>query len=87
MSVGVIALPGGGAVPGRVTATDRRGQPFSIAVPTSGRFRLRVPPGTYRLVGRSPEFVSDGVSAPCSAGTVTVRSGRIVSRDVICQGM
>jgi hypothetical protein len=87
LSAGLGQLPDGGALPGRVTATNRHEDRFSVAVPASGRFRLRVPAGTYVLVGRSPKFVSNGAPGTCRAGSVTVAAGRVVMRGVTCDGM
>jgi hypothetical protein len=87
LSAGLVQLPDGGALPGRVTATNRHGDQFSVAVLTSGRFRLRVPAGTYVLVGRSPKFVSNGAPGTCRAGSVTVAAGRVVTRGITCDGM
>jgi hypothetical protein len=87
LSAGVVSRPDGGAIPGRITATARDGRAFSAAVPSSGRFRLRLPPGWYTLVGSSPRFVSDGAPGRCAAGSVSVTNGRVVTRDVTCLGM
>jgi hypothetical protein len=87
MSAGVIVPSNGGAIPGRVTATDRGGQTYSAFVPGSGRFELRVPPGFYTVVGRSPRFVSNGAEGACAAGPISIGSRQVVTLDVTCRGM
>ena len=87
MSVGVIEPTNGGAIPGRVTATNRAGQTYSAVVPGTGRFELLVPPGFYTVVGRSPRFVSNGTEGACAAGPISIASRRVVTLDVTCRGV
>jgi hypothetical protein len=44
-------------VPGTVTFTSGNGRPYTVRVPDDGRFRLRVPTGTYTTNGGSPEVL------------------------------
>ena len=41
-------------LPGQVVAVDSTGARRVVSVDNSGRFRLSLPPGTYRLIGYSP---------------------------------
>src|ERR1039458_8291328 len=41
---------------GEVTARNASGQSFSISVPSTGKFNLQLPAGTYSLTGSSPQF-------------------------------
>jgi len=73
-------------LPGRVVATSSAGARFSAAVPRNGRYRLSLPPGTYRLTGYSPLVYSGGSELRCVATrAVHLASGQTAPGvDVIC---
>lgn len=52
-------------LPGQIEARDASGNVFRATAGNDGRFRLSLPPGTYRLAGHSP-LIQDG-KALCSA--------------------
>jgi hypothetical protein len=76
------ALP----LPGHVIATSSAGAQFSAAVPRDGRYRLSLPPGTYRLTGYSPLVYSGGSELQCvAARTVHLATGQTAPGvDVVC---
>jgi hypothetical protein len=41
-------------LPGSITARARNGQTFTATAGSKGRFTLSLPPGSYRVTGRSP---------------------------------
>ena len=59
-------------------------QRFTASAGTNGHFALRLPPGTYVLSGRSPQF-ENGTLA-CGDNPVTVAAGRTYTSNVFCQG-
>jgi hypothetical protein len=68
---------------GEVDAQNANGQSFSVSVPSSGKFILQLPEGSYSLTGTSPQF---GEGDKCSAlRDVTVSKGTLVHEDVLCQ--
>jgi hypothetical protein len=82
-----VLVTGGGptaqvvSVPGQVIASGG-GRRYTVRVPPSGRFALRVPPGTYRVMGSRP---SASGPVPCPAPLpVHVDSGQIVSVRISC---
>ncbi len=78
---GVIA----GRLPGRVIATNTAGRHFTVAVNTSGRFTIDLPPGTYQLAGYSPRVHVNNREMRCLATQpVHVRSGQSTHSDVYC---
>src|ERR1039458_9843285 len=69
---------------GEVTARNVSGKSFSTSVPSSGKFTLQLPAGTYSLTGSSPQFGSGQYK--CSAlRTVTVSKGTTNRENVYCQ--
>ena len=48
--------PGERPVPGTVTFTAAGHRPVSVGVGTSGKFSAWLPPGRYRVAGRSPDI-------------------------------
>ena len=62
-------------LPGTITARAATGQTFTAKARSNGRFTLSLPPGTYRVSGRSP-LIQSGQMV-CSA-TALLR----VSRDM-----
>jgi len=73
-------------LPGQVIATNSAGVQFPAAVPRSGRYRLSLPPGTYRLTGYSPLVYANGSKLPCVATrAIHLAAGQTVPGvDVIC---
>lgn len=56
---------------------------YTVDVGDDGRYSIRVPAGTYTIVGQSPK--SSGGEGICRAkGSVTVRGGQTVRADVYC---
>ncbi len=70
--------------PGTIEARDTAGQRFTVTAGNDGRFRLRLPPGTYRLTGRSP-LMGSGTMI-CSAGRPLHLTGtsQSISVEVVC---
>ena len=60
-------------LPGTVVAASQTGQRFTAAAGGQGRFRLLLPPGTYRLTGHSPQ-IDNGMLLCLGAGVVHVTS-------------
>ena len=72
-------------LPGRVIATNTAGQHFTVAVSTSGRFTINLPPDTYQLAGYSPRLHGNNREMRCLAvQPVHVRSGQSTHSDVYC---
>jgi hypothetical protein len=80
----------GGPVPGpgrpwtgTVTVTGP-GVHRDVAVGQGGAYSVPLPAGSYRVAGHSPSY--GGGAGQCrAAGLVTVRGGRSVTADVLCQ--
>jgi hypothetical protein len=73
--------PGERPIPGTVTFTTAGHRPVSVRVASSGKFSVSLPPGRYRVAGRSPDVetvtdsgktVQDSYLEPWSV-TVTAR--------------
>lgn len=73
--------PGERPIPGTVTFTTAGQRPVSVRAGTSGEFSVWLPPGRYRVAGRSPDLetvtasgktVEDSYLEPWSV-TVTAR--------------
>ena len=57
-------LPGSPVpLPGTVVAQNAAGGQFTTTTGKDGRFQLSLPPGAYRLTGRSPQMMGDGQQA------------------------
>jgi len=69
-------------LPGLVIAVGSTGERFTVNVGRSGRFRLSVPAGSYRLAGYSPMARSNGTEVRCSAGRPVLVKADKISRDV-----
>ena len=54
-------------LPGRIIATNSAGRHVQVAVGGSGKFRLSLPPGTYRLIGYSPRVLVNQAEMRCRA--------------------
>jgi hypothetical protein len=74
------------ALPGTVTFTAAHGRPALVRVGKSGRFAVRLSPGSYRVSGESPLVEGfGGRSASCSLQlTITVSAGHSQQIKVIC---
>jgi hypothetical protein len=64
-------------IPGKVTLTAADGHVLTVEVGKSGDFSIRVPVGTYRVVGYSPDITGmDGKETPMRAyGPTVVTAG------------
>jgi hypothetical protein len=84
----MVGGPGPGVhirLPGRVIATNRPGQHFTVTVRTRGFFTIKLPPGTYQLAGYSPRVHVNNKEMRCTAGhPVHVHTGRSTRSDVYC---
>jgi len=82
--------PGERPIPGTVTFTAAGHRPVSVGVGTSGKFSAWLPPGRYRVAGRSPDIetvTSSGktVEQACSQPlSVTVRTRHSATIAVVC---
>lgn len=87
--VGILEAVGGpvGAanrpLSGTVTAT-RAGRSYSASVGIDGHYSVRVPAGTYAVVGRSTQY-QGGVADCHAANPVAVSSGSTATADVVCE--
>jgi hypothetical protein len=71
-------------LPGTITARAATGKTFTATASDDGHFRLSLPPGTYRVTGRSPLMQSGQMTC---AATTTLRVTRGKSTDhvtVVC---
>jgi hypothetical protein len=71
---------------GEVTAKNASGQAYSVSVPSTGKFTLQLPAGTYSLTGSSPHF-GDGQYKCFAQRTVIVLRDKSVHEDVFCPEM
>ena len=82
--------PGERPIPGTVTFTAAGHRPVQVGVGASGRFSASLPPGRYRVAGRSPdvETVTDSgkdLEQTCSQPlSVTVSARHAAAISVIC---
>ena len=82
--------PGERPIPGTVTFTTAGHRPVSVGAGTSGRFSAWLPPGRYRVAGRSPDIetvTSSGktVEQTCSQPlSVTVSARHAATIAVVC---
>ena len=71
-------------LPGTITARAATGQTFTATAGRNGRFMLSLPPGAYRLTGRSP-LIQSGRTACAPAARLHVSSSKHVRPvTVIC---
>jgi hypothetical protein len=68
---------------GTITLTGQ-GLHRDVVVGHGGAFSVPLPAGNYQLAGRSPSCES-GAGQCRATGLVTVRAGRSVTADVLCQ--
>ena len=82
--------PGKRPIPGTVTFTAAGHRPVSVGAGTSGKFSAWLPPGRYRVAGRSPDIetvTSSGktVEQICSRPlSVTVSTRHAATVAVVC---
>ena len=81
--------PGKRPISGTVTFTGAGHRYFSVHARSSGDFTVQLPPGRYRVSGRSPSIVEVSGGArrilPCSQPlTVTVTAGHAANIAVTC---
>lgn len=69
-------------LPGTVAARNAAGAQFTTTTGKNGRFRLSLPPGTYRLTGHSPQVIGDGQQELCLAGRTIHLTRRIPLHNV-----
>jgi hypothetical protein len=71
-------------LPGTITARAATGKTFTAAAGSHGRFTLSLPPGTYRVTGRSP-LMQSGQMVCGGTARLRVRSDRPAPRvTVVC---
>ena len=70
-------------VTGVVTVTPSIGPRVTVPVGPSGNFSLKVPPGVYRFVGRSPSF-GEGKLDCLAGGPVKVALHTAVGVSLVC---
>jgi hypothetical protein len=71
-------------LPGTITARSATGQTFTAAAGSNGRFKLSLPPGSYRVTGRSPLMQSGQMICDATARLRVTRdkpAGRVT---VVC---
>ena len=81
--------PGERAMSGTVTVTSARHHPVTVTVGSSGTFSVPLPPGRYRVSGRSPDVMEiDGGHSrelPCSQPTsAVVTAGQTATITLTC---
>ncbi|HUJ04901.1 MAG TPA: hypothetical protein VLX31_02200 [Streptosporangiaceae bacterium] len=79
--------PGEHPLPGQVRFTAAGRHPVQVTIGTSGRFSVRLLPGRYTVVGRSPDLELRGRKGwrSCSEPQhVTVRAGQVRKITVVC---
>ena len=69
------------SVPGTITAIAKSGRRFVATTDAAGRYTLKLPPGRYRMLGRSPQYYSN---ADCVSKDVVIKTGRRAVNDVYC---
>jgi len=71
-------------LPGTITARATTGQAFTATAGSNGRFKLSLPPGTYRVTGRSPLMQSGQMICGATA-RVRIARGKAAARvTVVC---
>jgi hypothetical protein len=82
--------PGERPLPGTVTFTAAGHRPVAVKAGASGKFSAWLPPGRYRVAGRSPDVQTQtgsgrAVEQTCSPpSSVTVTAGHAVAVTVAC---
>jgi hypothetical protein len=71
-------------LPGTITARAATGQTFTTTAGRDGRFTLPLPPGAYRVTGRSPLMQSGQMTCPATAELHVSRSKPAHPITVVC---
>jgi hypothetical protein len=71
-------------LPGTITARAATGEMFTAAVGRDGRFKLSLPPGTYRVTGRSPLMQSGQMICAATHGLHVSRGQPARAVTVVC---
>lgn len=78
--------PGRHRMAGQVTPVDSQGKRKVANVPASGSFAIHVVPGTYRVLGSSPQFQVPSSACRSVPSSVTVETGATVQVVITCTG-
>jgi hypothetical protein len=72
---------------GRIVLRQRGRIVMTVRVPEDGRYRFGILPGTYSLVGYTPQFQGADGDAPCPSDppTVRVHFARTTHINIYCQ--
>ena len=73
-----------GPQPGTVTLSSGNEQQYTARVRDNGTFNLRVPTGTYLVVGRSSRIKSPTGANPCFATEIVVRNESVSRTTLVC---
>lgn len=71
-------------LPGTITARADTGETFTATAGRNGRFRLSLPPGAYRVTGRSPLIQSGHVACAAANDLHVTRGERTGPVTVVC---
>jgi len=71
-------------LPGTITARAATGETFTAAAGRDGRFKLSLPPGTYRVTGRSPLMQSGQMICAATAQLHVTRGQPARPVTVVC---
>jgi len=71
-------------LPGTITARAATGQTFTATAGDDGRFKLSLPPGTYRVTGRSPLMQSGQMICAATAAVRVTRGKPAGHVTVVC---
>ena len=71
-------------LPGTITARAATGQTFTATAGSDGRFKLSLPPGSYRVTGRSPLMQSGQMICGAGARLRVARSKPAAPVTVVC---
>lgn len=71
-------------LPGMITARTATGDTFTATAGREGRFKLSLPPGTYRVTGRSPLMQSGQMICAATADVHVSRSQPARPVTVVC---
>jgi hypothetical protein len=71
-------------LPGTITARAVTGQTFTATAGNNGRFRLSLPPGIYRVTGRSPLMQSGEMTCAATAALRVTRGKPAGHVTVVC---
>lgn len=71
-------------LPGPITARTATGETFTATAGRDGRFTLSLPPGTYRVTGRSPLMQAGQMSCAATAELRVSRGQPVRLVTVVC---